>query len=515
MYRDEFAIKCHSFDKKKTRGDKIKIPGSAGHIFETKVPHPKRYCFTDTKKSATTKKISQCHSTSIFPKPPPLHSFCDRAPKHEATRLETVSIEWILENLFPIVYKEDSIVPIVPFYNSERMIHQTPQALRLFFSASEKKAIRTSTSAAPMATLSNDIDQYPKIPKKKRPAVASNTNTEFSFVHHCKQTASQRKNNERQTISRKGLRTPSYRDKNKPTKTPEKLVVRKNAKAKRTNKPNKDEIERLYCYGLLAVLSTTGFHPCRDVKVRPYCEKIKSIVLLLEEAIQKRLTPDSKYYHNLDFNSLEVKLYHGTDIYRDDDGCLLLDDSGKEIRDDCNKLVNMHNDLVFSDNGVHSIHDTARGDHPICTLTVGATRKLTFLHKWKNPSASWNDGDDKVEFDLDQGSIFCLFPEDEIPTMIDGMLHKTQHGAKFSGKGISIALVFRSVKTTSIFHKKTHRWLWRHDSFYRDRVKEFLQGNSKRFKNKGSVPKEVEGMMENVTRFLNNLRLGERFLKAK
>lgn len=66
-------------------------------------------------------------------------------------------------------------------------------------------------------------------------------------------------------------------------------------------------------------------------------------------------------------------------------------------------------------------------------------------------------------FVLNPTKMLILLLEDEIPQpfqKVENHLFKTQHEAKFLGKGVSVALVFRSVKALSIFDGRMHCWLW-------------------------------------------------------
>ncbi len=434
--------------RRKKKGKKIVMPGTSEHS-KTTVP----------KEKAKTESLRVPKFTATAPiQNPDINSFCVEADS-VATKLELEAFNWVFFDLMSILYS-DSIVPIVPSTNPVRMCHQTPQALRIFYS---KKARPTTT---------------PPIKVQRRVKFKPYKAKDFKTKNLSRQD---RVKNTKKTFGEDITQTEKHVN------------------------------ERLYSYGLLSILSTTGFHPSRDMKVRPFSRRLESIVVSLEEEIKKHLPADSKYHTtNLNFNSLEVKVYHGKDVFRGSDGRPLVDDDGNRIRVDCNKKVNLHNDLCFNDEGKQSPNDTARGDHPIVTLTIGSSRALTFVHKWKADKKKWKNGR-KVHFQLGQGSMFVLLPEDEIPQAIGTNLHKTQHRAQFSGDGISVALVFRSVKTSSVFHKENHTWQWQEDEFYRDTVQRYLKKNSQRHiisePSKGRVVRrEVEGMKCNVKSFLDKVR---------
>ena len=472
----------------KRRANEIIKPGMYGH----------KWTFRNFR---TFQNQSEIVSSPLPPPPPPplpknpkLNSF-RLPPAESATELERIAMDWILKDLLNIIYK-DSIVPIIPYHNSIRMCHQSPQAMRLFFSAPVTKNELSDEA------VSQTTDELPTIPRKKI------CQGYVTFVNTFDEAL--RKSRKRKTWGNGSEQIQSIRK--------ERVEENPARKKTKTNKKTKaDNIEELYSYGLLSVLTTTGFHPTQNVKVRPFCESLQEIARLLTEEVKKHLKPNPEHYTDeLDFNHMEVKLYHGKDIYRDKDGCPLKNNEGKEIRDDCNKIVNFHNDLSFNDQGEQSLSDTAKGDHPIVTLTIGATRKLTFKHKWKRDS-SWSDGE-TLDFELNQGSIFCLLPNDEKPKKIENILHKTQHMAKFSKEGISIALVFRSIKKKSIFHKETHRWEWKEDKYYKQKVRTYLRKRKGHYKDmqyrEGTAPEEVTGMMENVIKFLRDMKEGNRFLSS-
>jgi hypothetical protein len=271
-------------------------------------------------------------------------------------------------------------------------------------------------------------------------------------------------------------------------------------------------------YGPIAVLRSTGFHPSRDFKVRPFSNLLYIIKDLLEQHIKSSCSSKSTRhtYDDLDFNHLEVKLYQGKDIFKDPStGEPLVNDRNEKIRVNCNKTVRLHTDLSFDDDGNQKETDTARGDHPITTFSIGSPRKLTFVHKSKSTvrSGGWkkveNSHDDK--FLLEQGSVFVLLPDDEIPEAIGENLHKSQHCAHFGGSGVSMALVFRAVRTKSLFHTKTNKWQWKRDPEFKASVRKYLRSNGVRWTRKrngqpsrmvrdGTVGKEVAQMEMNVTK---------------
>ena len=149
------------------------------------------------------------------------------------------------------------------------------------------------------------------------------------------------------------------------------------------------------------------------------------------------------------------------------------------------KIVREHNDLEFDDNGVHLVNETSRGDHPIMTYTMGLTRNLKFRwhSKEKNETKSqWRPvSDSKEELKLHNSSIMVLLTDDEKPKEIDGMLYKTKHSASFSGDGISIGFVFRSIKRNSVstFFETTGEWAPEHDCFLKTTAECWRKGKCK------------------------------------
>eukprot|EP00536_Pseudo-nitzschia_multiseries_P016127 jgi/Psemu1/44934/gm1.44934_g len=246
-------------------------------------------------------------------------------------------------------------------------------------------------------------------------------------------------------------------------------------------------------YGPMAVLRTTGFHPDSFV-VRPFCERLQEISDLLASVVSKH--PGISDFLPLDFNFLEIKIYKGKDVFchpgTETPFQMVVDGKQKPIRIDCNKSVRLHNDWNFDNNGKQHPNDTARGDHPVVTLTIGSTRDLQFVRMEnvrlgpnKNTWEKSTGGDTRFRFRLDHGSIFCLHPADEIPTRgsSGGTLYKTKHKANFPNTvgGVSIALVFRSVTATSCFSKINHNWLWKLDDKFSRDVKKCKKGKWKEY----------------------------------
>ena len=224
-------------------------------------------------------------------------------------------------------------------------------------------------------------------------------------------------------------------------------------------------------YGLNSMLQSTGMRPY-DVRVRPFTDDIRTIIDHIETALEPALIRTKYQKCKFDFNFLEIKLYFGE----------------KLVGEHSNKTVGAHTDCIFDDNGNQSTKDSARGDHLTVILTFGYPRKLFFVRCSKNTidanRPKWKETRNPDDYlILEHNSLFVLFPEDEKPTPSDSakhILHKTKHGVHFNGKvsSFSMALVFRSVKKTSMFHSKDRlnedspketifkkdSWCWSHNN---------------------------------------------------
>ena len=135
----------------------------------------------------------------------------------------------------------------------------------------------------------------------------------------------------------------------------------------------------------------------------------------------------------------------------------------KLVGENSNKLVGAHIDCIFDNNRKQSEYDSTRGDHLTAILTYKYPHKLLFVRCSKNTQegnkVKWKENKNPNDYvSLENNSLFVLFPEDEKPTSSSEeekhVLRKTKHGVKFNGKIFSflIALVFRSVTKTSLFH---------------------------------------------------------------
>ena len=238
-----------------------------------------------------------------------------------------------------------------------------------------------------------------------------------------------------------------------------------------------------YVYGPLAVLQSTGAHPSEHYKVFPFTDQLETIGKELSLFLQQRGILGVK------FNFLEVKIYLGDDLFMDDNGVVITDSHNKPLKLGCNKVVNSHNDIRFSDDGEQAENDTARKDQPTVTVTVGSTRTIVFERYIKEiGDTGWlrrnTEFDNHIE--LDHGSVFVLIPQDDKPykmTPHSTILHKTKHRVEFKSTGVSFAFVFRCVRKTAQFHPRTNRWLWELElESTQNTVKKYLKKlNSKKY----------------------------------
>jgi len=270
-----------------------------------------------------------------------------------------------------------------------------------------------------------------------------------------------------------------------------------------------DQVVMRRIYGPMSVVKTTGPHPSKGYRVYPFSPELISIRNVLTEELRRHISPHQLNGVDLDFNFMEIKMYKGKDIFQDDSGNPITDINNKPVRTDCNKSVGMHNDLNFADDGTQNKDDTAHGNHPILTYTLGSGRELIFSQK-KKTSKIWQScpKNSQRKFDVQDGSMFILLPADEIPQKIGKSLYKTQHMAKFKGEGLSIGFVFRSVKAESYFKKETNEWLWERDEKYINQVKAHLERTEKVYETMNSKTAkqgpdaEISVLRRNMLRFI-------------
>ena len=243
-------------------------------------------------------------------------------------------------------------------------------------------------------------------------------------------------------------------------------------------------------YGPMGVLKSTGPHPTGGLRVLPFTEEIDNIISAICKEIERRRRkepnePTQIMASNFDFNFMEIKIYVGKDVFSDENGKSLMGIDNEPLRNDCNKKVNLHNDLRFDDDANQHKDDTANGSHPTVTYTIGSARELTMVHVTKEREKKpWikSVGNLNTTFTLDNGSLFILLPEDEIPKEDKNVLHKTKHEVHFSKDGLSFAFVFRSILKFSKFESDTNNWLWKEDIEYKHKVENYLRMVEKKHK---------------------------------
>ena len=265
-------------------------------------------------------------------------------------------------------------------------------------------------------------------------------------------------------------------------------------------------------YGSLAVLKSTGGHPSDSYKVFPFTPRIEEMSNGLTTFLKSKGLTNNSF---LPFNFLEIKIYLGDDIFISHCNNAILDSDGNPLRLGCNKQVNSHNDLNFSDEGVQSLSDTASGDQPTVTFTIGSTRRLIFDHMTKNPGLKcWStvDSQQSVSFDLKHGSVFVLSPEDDKPSNLSRLnttKHKTKHRAEFGNNGISFAFVFRRVKNTSKFNPVDNTWLWRLESKKtKQKIEEYIRNNGSKHDmfRRSNQCLEIRSLDSNIRSFISNIQ---------
>ena len=288
-----------------------------------------------------------------------------------------------------------------------------------------------------------------------------------------------------------------------------------------------NNLERRSIYGPTAVLNTTGMSP-DDFRVYSMTPLLKEITDLFTKIIKLKLGPQ---YTNIDFNFMEAKLLLGKDMFSDINGNILLDNNEQPLKSNSNKTIGTHNDIKYDDNGKQDEKDTADGSHPIGTYNFGATRKLTFQWMMKNINKNkpiWEKVrvknkeivkkqelvDDCCVFDMSDGSIMILVTLDESPLQInENTLYKTKHRSKFSENGVSIGFVFRRVRSTSLFHKDTHRWAWQDDKQYRECGMRSSSGirsikhKNYRTENTGVEDEGLKALIKNVQGWVENFNI--------
>ena len=200
-------------------------------------------------------------------------------------------------------------------------------------------------------------------------------------------------------------------------------------------------------------------------------------------------------------------------MFANEDNGPILDACNKPLCRDCAKLVNYHNDVRFSDDGVPKHSDTTCSHQPTVTFSVGSIRQIIFerLTKDQHNDVGWSRLTESEKFDLENGCVFVLSPTDEKPCIVGcdhNIIHKTRHRVIFSGDGVSLAFVFRCVQKYSKFDPKTNALLWNYED---DNCQQKVEKQEKRFftkvKDLPVVNREMEQQLldDNISQFLRTL----------
>ena len=225
------------------------------------------------------------------------------------------------------------------------------------------------------------------------------------------------------------------------------------------DKPHRTDNNLVYRphYGEVGIMQSMGYDP-EDFRVLPMSQDIDNFV-------ENILTPKIRNHLGekwadikLEFNSLEYKVYLGSDMFLDKDKTpLKLQPGSTKQKRRNNSEIGFHNDFQFCVDGKQKKNDSANGEMPVVTVTLFDDRELTY--KWKRSKTGKKFVDVpnvKITITLVDASFNILLPFDEIPQSMGDYFFKTQHSAKYKGKGLSIACVFRGVKKWSAFNKITN-----------------------------------------------------------
>ena len=104
----------------------------------------------------------------------------------------------------------------------------------------------------------------------------------------------------------------------------------------------------------------------------------------------------------LEFNVVELKIYLSDDIVE---------------KKGSNKIVGLHTDLQFLENGIQQDSDSARGDHLTVVLSIGSTRHLHLVPCCKQGNfGKWEQRKDDMQLiEMTNNSMFVLLPNNKKP----------------------------------------------------------------------------------------------------
>jgi hypothetical protein len=151
----------------------------------------------------------------------------------------------------------------------------------------------------------------------------------------------------------------------------------------------------------------------------------------------------AKYFRAMDlsegFNSVSILLYMGSDV----------------ISKCTESTIGYHSDAEYNSKGQFSKHNSQKENTPVVVLTLGDQRTLHMKKRKVKLDGGWmpyNGNELLHDYVLQSGSIFVLDPADEIPKTRgreNQPLSQFQHGGVKLTKGLSIAIIFRTVTTTA------------------------------------------------------------------
>ena len=200
--------------------------------------------------------------------------------------------------------------------------------------------------------------------------------------------------------------------------------------------------------------SQVGTHPMDQytLPMNPLlCNIAERIVELVQGSPEFKETQRMKRrnYSNILFkkiNHCSVLIYFGLKNYKS-----------------CSTLSS-HCDNTYRPSGtfVHSMNAQVE-DTPTITLTIGDPRTIHYKRRCSSNGKTWDDNMMHLHSDiLSHGTVNVIHPDDERPFEMtigkDKKVCQIQHGDIKVGKDqMSITLVFRTVRTISLFDKNTHQ----------------------------------------------------------
>jgi hypothetical protein len=142
-----------------------------------------------------------------------------------------------------------------------------------------------------------------------------------------------------------------------------------------------------------------------------------------------------------EFNSVTILLYIGSDVIKE---CTV-------------SSLGYHCDIEYNTKGVFAKSNSQKENTPVVVLTLGDSRTVHMKKRKVGKDGKWTDNAmEKIhDYLLRSGSLFVLHPEDE-KLKNRGPEHEGlsqfQHGGVKATKGLSMAIIFRTVTTTAKIH---------------------------------------------------------------